>query len=152
MIPDEHTHRSRLKTFLLLTTGAVIMAAGVLMLYLWFAMLSPYGYEPPETLLPIDTARDHELFVFGTLRSPVVRWIVMGRGGEEQVAILEGYEKEGLDITPRAGSEVEGDLITVTAEELARLDRYERLGIRYERVKMALADGTSAWVYRRLTR
>ena len=37
------------------------------------------------------------------------------------------------------------------ADELSRLDRYERLGIRYERRTITLDDGTRAWVYLRLT-
>ncbi|MFC4259760.1 gamma-glutamylcyclotransferase family protein [Marinobacter lacisalsi] len=147
---SQRTTAQRVKLVLLALLATLLVSFSALLFYLWFAMLSPYGYERPETLAAIDSSRDHELFVFGTLTQPWVRYIVMGRTGDTEPAILEGYEKEALDIKPKAGAEVEGKLIEVSPEELARLDRYERLGIRYERVRMTLADGTSAWVYRLL--
>lgn len=125
-------------------------AAVIVVFYSWFTMLSPWGYSAPDGLQPIDESRQHRLFVFGTLRSPVVRWIVMGRTGEPEPAILAGYQKEALDITPAPGGEVHGYVLMVSPQELARLDRYERLGIRYERIKMSLADDSRAWVYRRI--
>jgi gamma-glutamylcyclotransferase (GGCT)/AIG2-like uncharacterized protein YtfP len=79
-----------------------------------------------------------------------VRWVVTGRAGESRSAVLEDFRRTGLDLEEAPGERVEGEVITVSAEELARLDRYERLGIRYERVRLELADGREAWVYRRL--
>ncbi len=70
--------------------------------------------------------------------------------GDPTPAILEGYQRNGLDLSPEPDSNVEGLLLRVDADELARLDRYERLGIRYERVEVTLGNGTSAWVYLRL--
>lgn len=128
----------------------LLAGATVIIFYTWFTMLSPWGYNPPDGLAPIDDSRQHRLFVFGTLRSPLVRWVVMGRMGEHEPAVLDGYRKEALDITPDPAEEVHGYVLMVSPLELSRLDRYERLGIRYERIKMALADGSSAWVYRRL--
>ena len=144
----KRTTAQRVKLILLAILATLLVSFTALLFYLWFAMLSPYGYERPDTLPAIDSSRDHEVFVFGTLTQPWVRYIVMGRAGETEPAVLEGYEKEALDIRPSTDEEVEGQLLRVTPGELARLDRYERLGIRYERVKMTLADGTSAWVYR----
>lgn len=144
------TTAQRLKLILLAVLATLLVSFTALLFYLWFALLSPYGYERPETLSSIDPSRDHELFVFGTLQQPWVRYIVMGRAGDTEPAVLEGYRKEALDIEPEEGAEVEGKRLQVSPEELARLDRYERLGIRYERVRMTLADGTSVWVYRLL--
>ncbi len=132
---------------LLLTTllGAPLTLAG----WLWLTMLSPFTYERPDHL-PDIAPGVHEVFVYGTLRFAVVRWLVTGRAGESRPAVLEGYRRRGLDLEEAPGERVEGEVIRVDAEELARLDRYERLGIRYERVRLRLADGSEAWVYQRL--
>lgn len=117
--------------------------------WLWWTLLSPFGYERPDDLAPIAEG-PHAVFVYGTLRSGFVRWVVLGRSVEARPAVLEGFRREGLDLTEAPGERVAGELIEVSAEELARLDRYERLGIRYARVRLALDDGGEAWVYRRL--
>ncbi len=77
-----------------------------------------------------------------------MRWLVTGRAGSSEPAQLVGYQKQQLDIKPVAGATTEGEVIRVTADELRALDRYERLGVRYERVELTLQDGQSAWVYR----
>ncbi len=136
---------SRLRFFLLALFGLPVAIAG----WLWLTMLSPFTYDRPEDLAPI-TAGPHEVFVYGTLRLGLVRWIVMGRAGDSETAVLEGFRREGLDLTEAPGEQVEGEVIEVYAEELARLDRYERLGFRYERVRLELAEGHKVWVYRRL--
>lgn len=118
--------------------------------WLWLTMLSPYTYERPGHLPDIPEG-EHAVFVYGTLRVAPVRWVVMGRIGETRAAALEGVRREGLDLAEAPGERVEGEVIVVDADELARLDRYERLGIRYERVPMRLDDGRMAWVYRRMS-
>lgn len=117
--------------------------------YLWWALLSPFGYSPPEELAPI-AAGEHRVFVYGTLRYAPLRWLVYGRSGDPESASLPGYRRQGLDIARDAAANVEGLLLRVDAGELAKLDRYERLGLRYERVELPLADGRLAWVYRRM--
>lgn len=130
-----------------------ISIAGLLLLavatWLWLTMLSPWLYSPPDDVQTIEQ-RTHQLFVYGTLRYKAIRWIVFGGSGNPEVAVLEGYQREGLSLAPQPESHVDGLKLTVTHEELARLDRYERLGIRYERIEKQLADGSSAWVYVRL--
>lgn len=118
--------------------------------WLWLTMLSPWFYERPEGLARIEQ-RSHQVFVYGTLRYAPVRLVVMGSFGDPEKAILKGYQRDGLDLSLQSGSYVEGLLLHVSADELARLDRYERLGIRYERVAITLDDGTRAWVYLRLS-
>lgn len=130
-----------------LLTGGVLTLATIG--YLWLVLLSPWGYQPPEDLPVIDETRSHRVFVYGTLRYGIVRALVIGRTGDPQPAILPGFEKQGLDIEPRADARTEGLVFEVDADELRRLDRYERLGIRYDRIRSTLADGTQAWVYRR---
>lgn len=117
--------------------------------YLWLTMLSPLTYERPDHLPPIAQG-EHQVFVYGTLRYSLVRWWVYGRAGSPQAARLEGFRRSGLDLEPSAEDAVDGLLLRVDEHELARLDRYERLGIRYERVPKRLADGDIAWVYLRL--
>ncbi len=117
--------------------------------WLWLSLLSPWTYERPEHLAPVQEG-PHRVFVYGTLTHAPVRWLVYGRVGDPEPAVLEGFERTGLDLSPAAGARVEGLLLRVEGEELERLDRYERLGLRYERVRLVLADGREAWVYRRL--
>ncbi|WP_111655414.1 gamma-glutamylcyclotransferase family protein [Isoalcanivorax indicus] len=129
----------------------VLTAAVLLLFYLWFTLLSPFGYNPPPDLPAIDAQHPHEVFAYGTLTRPWVRRLVMGRAGEARPAALPGYRREGLDILPDLSASTDGVVVEVDARELARLDRYERLGIRYERVRKTLEDGSDAWVYQRIT-
>jgi gamma-glutamylcyclotransferase (GGCT)/AIG2-like uncharacterized protein YtfP len=92
----------------------------------------------------------HRLFVYGTLRSQLMRFIVTGRTQEAEPVALSGFRRENLDIIRDPDARVEGYVVHVSNSELRRLDRYERTGLRYERVRVTLDDGTSAWVYRLL--
>ena len=136
-------------TRLRLVLLCLLLAPLGLVAWLWWTMLSPYTYDRPGDLPPIDKGT-HAVFVYGTLRYAPVRWVVMGRAGETEPAVLEGFRREGLDLTEAPGERVEGEVVEVSARELARLDRYERLGLRYERVRLSLDDDREAWVYRRL--
>jgi len=128
--------------------GSALVAL-IIVVWLWLTMLSPWFYERPAHLPDIEQ-RSHQVFVYGTLRYAPVRWMVMYASGNPTKAILEGYERTNLDLATNQEAHVDGLLLEVTPYQLARLDRYERLGIRYERVKQTLADGTTAWVYVRL--
>lgn len=118
--------------------------------YLWLTFASPFGYNPAGNLPEIDEDASYSVFVYGTLTKPWVRWLVMGRAGDSDPARLPGFRKEGLDIRPVTGAVTDGEVITVDADELRALDRYERLGVRYERLELTLQNGRSAWVYRLL--
>ncbi|SDJ78322.1 gamma-glutamylcyclotransferase family protein [Billgrantia gudaonensis] len=131
-----------------LTTALLVAPIGIAG-WLWWSLLSPYTYDRPDHLPAIQSGT-HEVFVYGTLRYAPVRWLVYGRVGDPQPAVLEDYRRNGLDIDEAPEERVEGLLIEVDASELARLDRYERLGLRYERQSVTLSDGTRAWTYRRL--
>ncbi|MGM0634381.1 MAG: gamma-glutamylcyclotransferase family protein [Pseudomonadota bacterium] len=136
------------RRLILLSTGLAIV---VTPLIFWLIMLSPLTYKYPDDWRMPDSDRSHPVFVYGTLTAAPVRWLVMGRTGDPEQYTLEGFERQGLDLRKSEESRVEGLLLEVSASELRRLDRYERLGIRYERVRVPLDDdGRSAWVYRRL--
>lgn len=137
-----------LKKTLLTTLVLLLALVASVLTYLWLTLLSPYGYDYPEAMAPEATeAGHHRVFVYGTLRYAPVRWIVTGRAGDPEPYTLEGYRKKGLDIKPAPGEEVEGMILTVSVEELRRLDRYERLGVHYRREPITLEDGRKAWVY-----
>lgn len=129
-----------------LATISALLAVGVG--YLWLTFASPFGYNPTVELPEIEDDQTYSVFVYGTLTHPWVRWLVMGRAGDSEPAKLPGFRKEELDIKPVAGAVTEGEVITVDADELRALDRYERLGVRYERVELKLQSGRTAWVYR----
>ncbi|WP_136067719.1 gamma-glutamylcyclotransferase family protein [Modicisalibacter radicis] len=129
---------------------ALMLMAALAVGYLWIVFASPYGYSPPENPPAISRQGPHRVFVYGTLRFGVVRWLVYGRWGDPRPSVLPGYHREGLDIERRRDAEVEGYVLTVSRDELKRLDRYERLGVRYSRHRLTLASGRDAWVYARI--
>lgn len=144
------TGKSKVKRWL----SRLLLAAGtgvaLLVVWLWFTLLSPWGYVPPQDLPPTEQQQTHRVFAYGTLRYPSVRWLVTGRSIPAQSATLQGFRKQGLDLVPQAGAQTQGEVFEVDAEALRRLDRYERLGVRYQRSKLILDSGAMAWVYLRL--
>lgn len=141
------TRRRLRRISTVLAVGLVLGTSG-----LWYRMLSPWGYTPPPDLPRIEAGVAQRMFAYGTLRNPLVRGIVVGRHVRTGQAELPGYRKEGLDLRAQVGASVEGEVFVVEAEELRRLDRYERVGVRYERFEGVLDDGSRAWVYRRIER
>ena len=124
----------------------------------WRFVVMPRTFDLPEPDMSqavaleetFDEAGRTRLFVFGTLKSPVVRWLVTGSRIASQPAKLHGYSRHGLDIRENDDAVVHGLLLRVTERQLRRLDRYERLGTQYHRFQVVLADGEPAWVYQRL--
>ncbi len=129
---------------------SMLALASVAVLVAWFTWISPYGYQAPADLARIDPDREHRIFVYGTLRQPIVRRLVTGQWIATREAELAGFTQRGLDLEPQPGATTEGEVFEVEAPVLARLDRYERLGIRYERVEARLTSGKKTWVYLRL--
>lgn len=130
-----------------------LLAASALLLppaWLWFTLLSPWGYQAPARLMPVTSGSRHDVFVYGTLTHAWVRWLVTGDSLPVEPAALPGYRREGLNLAPDPGAETPGLQLSVTAEQLIALDRYERLGIRYQRICLPLASDRHAWVYTRL--
>lgn len=119
----------------------------LLVSYWWLIWQSPWLFQPPLDLPALDDRETHQVFAYGTLKSPFVRLVVTRRISQGEAAQLEGFERQGLDIVRSEGAVTEGILFQVSVDELRRLDRYERLGIRYQRKELELRDGQVAWVY-----
>jgi hypothetical protein len=50
--------------------------------------------------------------------------------------VLNGFEKEGLNIIEKEGSHVEGGIIELNEKELKSVDTYEGLGYLYKKIKV----------------
>ena len=93
------------------------------------------------------------LFVYGTLKDPLVQQAVFGRVVEGKPDTLAGFTKSPIRlgtntypiIQPDLLSRVDGMLIEVTERELALIDRYE--GDDYARKQITLESGVRAWAY-----
>jgi gamma-glutamylcyclotransferase (GGCT)/AIG2-like uncharacterized protein YtfP len=101
--------------------------------------------------IPEDCEKKHmeALFVYGTLQDPATQQHLIGRIPESEAAVLPGYHKHTDSMYPVAlpqeGAAVDGQVLRVTPEELAILDKYE--GDAYERVRATLKNGTEVYVY-----
>ena len=138
-----------MKTLKLLLAAIAIFAL-VSVAWLWFVLLSPWGFTLPPHAAATHAEVSHRVFVYGTLRWRPVRWLVIGKDVPVEPSSLPDYRKDGLHVSPSAGDRVRGEVFVVDGVELRRLDRYERLGVRYQRVEKTLSDGSVAWVYQRI--
>ena len=126
--------------------GLCLLSGG----YWWYLMLSPQGHTLPADTAGVYQQAEQGVFAYGTLTSPLVRWLVLGETVSAEPAQLEGFRRQGLDLLVAPGEQVLGEYLSVSGAQLRRLDRYERLGSRYYREQHILADGRQAWVYRRI--
>ncbi len=93
------------------------------------------------------------LFVYGTLQLPEIQLLVLGRALPGTPDVLDDYEKTTITlesntypiIRPKAGTSITGQVLTVTADDLPKLDLYETAA--YQRVRVTLRSGLTAWVY-----
>lgn len=123
----------------------------VLVVGFWWVWLNPYSFTFSETTLTIDQEAEHRVFAFGTLTNPIVRSLVIFGYVPTEPGALEGYSRHRLDLLPQEGAVTQGRVFYVNAVQLRRLDRYERVGVKYERYLYILKDGEPAWVYRRIS-
>lgn len=132
--------------------GVVVTLVFAVVAGAYFFLIQPGGLyrQSREALVQLREDAEHPVFVYGTLTSPVVRFIVTLRMQETRPARLRGYRREDRNIVPDERAVVEGLLFDVTPRELRRLDLYERVGDRYERISVTLKDGEAAWAYRAL--
>ena len=94
-----------------------------------------------------------KLFTYGTLQDSTVQMTVFHRTVKGTPDTLGGYLKSQIKIgfgvypiiKPDPNSQVEGQIIEVTSEELILIDRYE--GKDYRRIQVTLRSGTVTWVY-----
>ena len=84
----------------ILLTG--ITGTLVLLAWLWFSLFSPWGYVPPPGLPPIAQDETHQVFAYGTLRQPLLRWLVVGRWVAIQAATLYGFRQQGRNVVALA--------------------------------------------------
>jgi len=93
------------------------------------------------------------LFVYGTLKNPLVQKEVIGREVFGELDSLKGFslseilldgKKYPLVIKDDLGI-VSGEALLLTLDELALIDEYETEA--YSRIKVKLGSGASAWVY-----
>jgi gamma-glutamylcyclotransferase (GGCT)/AIG2-like uncharacterized protein YtfP len=116
----------------------------------WWIFVSPFNYSSPISTAVEINAGEQRVFAYGTLRNPLVRLLITRELTDPAPAHLPGYRKQGLDIIEVESAKTDGVVFTVTPQGLRRLDRYERVGERYHRLQLTLADGKPAWVYQRL--
>lgn len=94
-----------------------------------------------------------KLFAYGTLQDPDVQQRIMGRIVTGTVDTLDGFYKSKIAMSdgvyplviPQHGSSVDGLVLEVTLEELARMDIYETSA--YRRFWVKLRSGRECWVY-----
>jgi gamma-glutamylcyclotransferase (GGCT)/AIG2-like uncharacterized protein YtfP len=145
-------HRNKpTRRILLLRVGLMLLLALLVIgSWSWWTFVSPHAYSPPSSSVIATDAGDQRVFAYGTLRNPLLRLLITREQTTTTPAHLPGYRKQGLDIIKADEEITTGVVFTVTPEGLRRLDRYERLGVRYERRLLNLTDGEAAWVYQRL--
>lgn len=104
------------------------------------------------------------IFSFGTLRTAAVQEALFGHRVAGEADALPGYSVGTLVVTdpevirlsgsdrhpalredPAPDAIVQGSILTVTEDELAAADRYERAA--FHRIPVVLASGRSAWAY-----
>jgi len=94
-----------------------------------------------------------KLFVYGTLQDPDIQKSSVGRiifGIPDRLA---NYEKTTINlggrvypiVRPAENKAVNGMVLDVTEQELARFDRYETNA--YRRIQAKLDSGITVWVY-----
>ncbi|SFC48309.1 Gamma-glutamyl cyclotransferase, AIG2-like [Marinospirillum celere] len=116
--------------------------------YWWLIWQSPWLFQPPADFYLEEVTETQKVFAYGTLKSPWVRMVVTRRISAGEPARLAGFEREALNLVEAdLDTYVEGIVFEATPAELNRLDRYERIGIRYERRLHQLDNGQEAWVY-----
>lgn len=98
---------------------------------------------------------EEKLFVYCLLKDANVQKEVIGRTVNTEPEIIEGYKKSTIEIEgetfpciiPYQQGSIDGFVISITQEELKLIDEYETDA--YERKKVVLKSGKSAWVYQK---
>lgn len=101
------------------------------------------------------------LFVYGTLREPIVQTRVLGRTVSGQPAMLPGWRRDWIPVSgyaaeiagstvhpaaaPDPDSSLDGLVLEILESDWAALDAYE--GEPYQRIEVTLADGRAAHFY-----
>jgi gamma-glutamylcyclotransferase (GGCT)/AIG2-like uncharacterized protein YtfP len=136
----------------LLQPGGLVLTLLLLIIggWSWWTFVSPRAYSPPSSSVIAIDAGEQRVFAYGTLGNPLIRLLITRELTDTTPAHLPGYRKQGLDIIETTEETTAGVVFSVTPQGLRRLDRYERVGERYQRLQVTLTDGEPAWVYQRL--
>ena len=110
-----------------------------------------HTYMALNTYTPTDATET--LFVYGSLKQPMVQVQIIGRYDVGQPDILCGYDTHVCNfgkqtypmIRPDHEGIVTGVRIALTPDELALLDHYETEA--YTRIRVTLRSGHTTWVY-----
>lgn len=86
------------------------------------------------------------LFIYGTLKHPIVRWLLLRKRVPVTPATLPQYRKVGRNVVPDEQASVSGFILEVNERQLAILDRYEKVPLKYER-ESHMIDGIETEVY-----
>lgn len=123
------------RTFMLISIGVITGVLGGWLIGQWYENQS---VEPTE-----------QLFVYGTLQNPVIRFLACRCLTPSKPYLLEGFQVANLDLRlASAEAQVVGKILTVTSVELARFDRYERTPDQYVRVRAPFITD-EPWIYLR---
>lgn len=117
----------------------VYYAGGVLLL-----LVATLGYWLLVTYPA--SLRTETVFVYATLKNPFIRAYACGCLVSSTPATLSGFYRSGRTIVASSTAQVPGALITVSPRELARLDRYEGIPIKYRR-ETVMVEGEQVFVY-----
>ncbi len=92
-----------------------------------------------------------QIFSYGTLLIPEVQQRIIGRFVSGVPDALPGFSKSTIKVDGKTypiisegEGTIEGKILSVTSEELAKIDVYESA---YKRAKVVLLSGKEAWVY-----
>ena len=96
---------------------------------------------------------DELLFVYGSLRDSKVQLEIIGRLVDGTPDILLGYDTSTVKLyeqiypilVPKRNGVINGEVLRLTKDELAKIDIYETDA--YRRVKITLKSGLEVWVY-----
>jgi gamma-glutamylcyclotransferase (GGCT)/AIG2-like uncharacterized protein YtfP len=113
----------------------------VILLILLVTLSGIFLYQPPKA-----EPDDNSVFVYGTLKYPIIRNLVCLCRSATTETTLQGFRKNNLNILPSEGDEVKGKIIYVDDEELARIDNYEDVPDKYRREKIMI-NGQEHFVY-----
>jgi len=93
--------------------------------------------------------QSEELFVYGTLQNPLIRFLACRCLTPSEPYTLTGFQVVDLDLRPAPpNSQVSGHILSVTPVELRRFDHYERVPDRYVRVRAPFITN-EPWIYLR---
>ena len=96
---------------------------------------------------------NQRLFVYGTLREKSTQRSIIGRITECKDDVLLNYRKSRMKVEgkfypvalPSKGDSINGLVISLSADDIRKIDRYETSA--YKRVRVKLKSGNTAFVY-----